>query len=484
MSATKPVNLPDLPDLDDRAPSGYARTLIAISSVAGIASAAGVANYAFESSSAAAALGTATFAAIAYLIAQGGSALLARSLGSGLQLGTLFAVAFALTLGQQLFGLGLEPLQAVGAVAVGALVAGASRRLASQLVAGSPRRVLLVGSGQVAGHVERAFASRRDLRVVGFVDEDSDVGCGGARFLGCLDEIEAIVGEHCVDTVVFAFSQARDSELVTAVERCRAAGVTVAVVPRMFQEFHQRYATRRVGGMPMLVADPRLHEAHRPAVSRLIDIAVSCTFALFALPVFLLIALLIKLESPGPIFYRARRVGVGGREFAMLKFRKMRNDAQGPKITLADDQRFTRVGRFLAASKLDELPQLWNVIRGEMTLVGPRPEDPSYVAEYPDQFREILSVRPGITGLSQIQYRDESSLLVGDDFEQLYRDDLLPRKIAFDRHYAARRNLALDLKIIAWTAVAIVAGAQVHRCPMTRQISFRRGGEQHEAPLA
>ena len=482
MSLTESVNLPDLPDLDDRGASAYPRALTAILSVVAVAAAVWVVSASVEHASMFLSVQTAGLAALAYLVAQGGSALVSRSLG-GLQLGALAAVAFALTLGDQLLGVGLGSVQAVGAVAAGALLAAGARSVTGRVMAASPRRVLLVGSGQVAGHVVEAFGSRRDLRVVGYVDEDAIVGAGRARFLGHLGDIEAIVGEHAIDTVVFAFSHARDSELVSAVERCRAAGVTVAVVPRMFQEFHQRYATRRVGGMPMLVAAPRLHEAHRPAISRVIDVAVSLTCGLFALPLFLVIALLIKLESPGPIFYRAGRVGVGGRHFAMLKFRKMRNDARGPKITVAGDQRFTRVGRFLAASKLDELPQLWNVIRGDMTLVGPRPEDPSYVAEYPDQFEEILSVRPGITGLSQIQYRDESSLLVGADFEQLYRDDLLPRKIAFDRHYAARRNLALDLKIIAWTAVAIVAGAQVHRCPMTRQISFRRGGE-HQAPLA
>jgi lipopolysaccharide/colanic/teichoic acid biosynthesis glycosyltransferase len=159
----------------------------------------------------------------------------------------------------------------------------------------------------------------------------------------------------------------------------------------------------------------------------------------------------------------------------MLKFRKMRSDASGPRITVAGDRRFSRVGRFLAASKLDELPQLWNVLRGEMTLVGPRPEDPHYVALYPSEYEKILSVRPGVTGLAQIQYRDEASLLLGDDYEELYSSRLLPAKITIDRYYADRRSLGLDLRIMCWTIVALVRGARVEHHPLTNAVHFRRG---------
>ena len=114
------------------------------------------------------------------------------------------------------------------------------------------------------------------------------------------------------------------------------------------------------------------------------------------------IAIAIVVDEPGPVLYRARRVGFHGREFDMYKFRKMRRDAAGPALTVAWDDRFTRIGRFLARSKMDELPQLLNVLRGEMALVGPRPEDASFVAAFPAEFEAITSVRPGITGLSQI----------------------------------------------------------------------------------
>jgi lipopolysaccharide/colanic/teichoic acid biosynthesis glycosyltransferase len=184
------------------------------------------------------------------------------------------------------------------------------------------------------------------------------------------------------------------------------------------------------------------------------------------------------------VFYRARRVGRDGREFDMIKFRKMRRDAAGARLTLVDDERFTRIGRVLAWTKLDELPQLVNVLRGEMALVGPRPEDPVYVAEYPKEFAEILRCRPGITGLSQIQYRDEAPLLVGDDFEDLYRNELLPKKIDLDRYYSIHRCLGLDVRILGWTVVAIVAGARVYRHELTTSLRFERAQTPAEAEQA
>jgi lipopolysaccharide/colanic/teichoic acid biosynthesis glycosyltransferase len=211
-------------------------------------------------------------------------------------------------------------------------------------------------------------------------------------------------------------------------------------------------------------------------VSRAVDIAVASVLLVLAAPLWLVVSLAIIVDEPGPVLYRARRVGHGGREFDMYKFRKMRRNAVGPRLTRADDARFSRVGRILARTKLDELPQLVNVLRGEMALVGPRPEDPSYVAAYPAEFATITRVRPGITGLSQIQYRDEAALLVGDDFETLYRNEVLPQKIDLDRYYASHRCLMLDLRILAWTAVAIVAGARVHRDELTHSVTFERVG--------
>ncbi|MGI9539513.1 MAG: sugar transferase [Miltoncostaeaceae bacterium] len=179
--------------------------------------------------------------------------------------------------------------------------------------------------------------------------------------------------------------------------------------------------------------------------------ALASLAALVALPLFVAVAIAIVVESRGPVFYRAHRVGQHGREFRMLKFRKMHSDAAGPRLTQGDDERFTRVGRFLAKSKLDELPQLVNVLTGEMALVGPRPEDPTYVALYPQAFEQILTVPPGITGPAQLDHIDESDELTGEDFEHHYCSVILPRKLETDCHYVENRSTQLDLRILFQT---------------------------------
>jgi lipopolysaccharide/colanic/teichoic acid biosynthesis glycosyltransferase len=208
-----------------------------------------------------------------------------------------------------------------------------------------------------------------------------------------------------------------------------------------------------------------------------LDLAVAALLLVLLLPVILACAVLIKAESRGPVFYRCRRVGRGGREFAMLKFRKMRVDAAGPPLTSAVDERFTRVGRLLAKTKLDELPQLWNVIRGEMSLVGPRPEDPSFVAMKPAEFAPVLAVKPGITGLSQLAFACESAVLDRDpdaDRVESYVERLLPQKLRLDALYASRRTVAFDLRILTWTAVAVVLRRDVAVNRETAELGIRR----------
>jgi len=167
---------------------------------------------------------------------------------------------------------------------------------------------------------------------------------------------------------------------------------------------------------------------------RLFDLLCAGLGLLILLPMLVLLALWIKLDSRGPIFFRQERVGRHGRPFLIHKFRSMQVDApaRGLQITVGADPRITRAGRFLRASKLDELPQLWDVLRGAMSLVGPRPEVPKYVALYPEELRRVvLSVRPGITDLASLEYRDESALLAAAaDPEREYVEVVLPAKLA------------------------------------------------------
>lgn len=177
-------------------------------------------------------------------------------------------------------------------------------------------------------------------------------------------------------------------------------------------------------------------------------------------PVFALIAWWIKRDSPGPVFYWGRRAARGGGEFRILKFRTMYERPQsysGPKVTAQDDPRITPVGKWLRDTKLNELPQLWNVLKGEMSLVGPRPEDPDIVAQWDESVRrEILSVRPGITSPASVMYRDEESLLSTGNVMDTYMNAILPSKMRLDQLYVRNRTFLMDIDVIFWTLLVLL----------------------------
>lgn len=175
-------------------------------------------------------------------------------------------------------------------------------------------------------------------------------------------------------------------------------------------------------------------------------------------PFLALVAIAVRLDSPGPVFYRAKRIGRHGEEFYLYKFRTMvaNADRQGPGITVANDRRVTRVGRILRRTKFDEFPQLFNVLRGDMSLVGPRPEDPRYVAYYTPEQREVFTVRPGITSLASVQFRNEEETLVGPDWERKYIELLMPAKLAIDLEYARKACLYQDIILIIKTILWLI----------------------------
>jgi lipopolysaccharide/colanic/teichoic acid biosynthesis glycosyltransferase len=195
-------------------------------------------------------------------------------------------------------------------------------------------------------------------------------------------------------------------------------------------------------------------------LKRAFDVVAAGVALMLLLPVLLLIAAAIRLDSPGPAIFRQVRVGRNGREFRILKFRSMRPPGSAPvsSITVAGDARITRVGRWVRNSKLDELPQLWNVLKGEMSLVGPRPEVPEYVSLYPEEVRrEVLSVRPGITDHAAIVFRDENELLArAKDPRQEYISSILPRKLALYQQYVRTRTFVGDIAIILRTCMAVL----------------------------
>jgi lipopolysaccharide/colanic/teichoic acid biosynthesis glycosyltransferase len=193
---------------------------------------------------------------------------------------------------------------------------------------------------------------------------------------------------------------------------------------------------------------------------RLFDLLLSSLGLLILGPAMLLIALAVKLDSPGPVFFRQERVGRYGKPFHIHKFRTMRHDAsgQGLQITVGADARITRIGHVLRGSKLDELPQLIDVWLGDMSLVGPRPEVPRYVAHYPAALRDkVLSVRPGITDIASIEYSDESAVLArAKDPEHTYIHEVMPHKLALAASYVDQASVWMDVKLIVRTIRVIV----------------------------
>jgi lipopolysaccharide/colanic/teichoic acid biosynthesis glycosyltransferase len=193
---------------------------------------------------------------------------------------------------------------------------------------------------------------------------------------------------------------------------------------------------------------------------RAFDVIVACTAMLATAPLWPVITLAIKLDSRGPAFYRSQRVGQGGTLFTILKFRSMAVTSGGPGITRAGDARITRVGRILRATKLDELPQLINVLRGDMSVVGPRPEDPRYVVQYTPRQREVLSFKPGITGAAAVAFRHEQELLEhAVDPETEYVNTIMPMKLDLELNYIDSWSLRNDLRLVAQTAASIVSRA-------------------------
>lgn len=202
--------------------------------------------------------------------------------------------------------------------------------------------------------------------------------------------------------------------------------------------------------------NPSLHPPFfgAEAASRLRDCAAAVCLLLLGAPVLLWTALAVKISSPGPVFYRQERVGRGGRLFQIWKFRTMAVSASaGPSVTAQDDPRITPLGRHLRSWKLDELPQLFNVLRGEMSLVGPRPQVPRFVDCFDPELRRIaLSVRPGMTGPAALYFRHEEFLLAGQaDREGFYVRHILPIKLQMDAEYVCRRSAAFDLQVLADT---------------------------------
>jgi exopolysaccharide biosynthesis polyprenyl glycosylphosphotransferase len=286
-------------------------------------------------------------------------------------------------------------------------------------------RAIVVGGGEIGRAIMRNVLAQPGLgyHIEGFVDDDPGKGAiGNFQLLGGTAQLPSLLRERAIDEVIITLPWHARDKIVQIIERAEEAGARVKIVPDLFQLSLSQIAVDAVGGIPLIGVKEASFSSGALAIKRVMDVLLSCVlFLIFLLPM-ALIALTIKLTSPGPIIYSQYRVGRGGKLFTAYKFRTMRvgadqekddllhlNEATGPLFKIRNDPRITAVGRFLRRTSLDELPQFWNVLHGDMSLVGPRPPLPTEVAQYKEWHKRRLDVSPGVTGLWQVSGRSELS---------------------------------------------------------------------------
>ncbi len=321
-------------------------------------------------------------------------------------------------------------------------------------------RVLVVGAGDIGRTVMRTVVAEPSLgyQIVGFLDDDpAKLEIGRFKLLGSLEQAEHVLGTERIDEAIITLPWMYQRKILAVVRACEARGVRARVVPDLFQLSLNQLDVEEVGGLPLIgVKEPSLSQPGRIA-KRALDILAALAILLVSSPVTLLAALLIRLDSPGPILFSQTRVGEKGKLFTVLKFRSMRvgaeaeqeqlrerNEATGPLFKIRNDPRQTRFGRLLRRTSVDEIPQFLNVLKGEMSVVGPRPGLPSEVARYQPWHRQRLEVKPGITGLWQVSGRSDLT------FDEM---------CLLDIYYIENWSLALDIQIMLRTIPRVLFGS-------------------------
>ena len=324
--------------------------------------------------------------------------------------------------------------------------------------------VLIVGSGQRAVAFARSLLARprrggKSVHLLGFLDPDPGHNGGesiAGRPLGLLADLPEVVAAHPVDEVLFVVPRRLLPQIEAALAYCDRIGLKTRVAVDLFSHAIARMTVEHVAGWPFISFNPPPHSKLQLGIKRAIDITLAAWVLLLTAPLFVLIALAIKLSSTGPLLFRQQRCTMSGRRFRMLKFRTMVpnaelikpllqtfNEVPGPVFKIRRDPRVTPLGRWLRKYSLDELPQLINVLLGDMSIVGARPPLPSEVQRYDQWQRRRLSMRTGITGLWQVRGRNAV------DFDEWMRLDL---------EYIDSWSLALDLKILLRTLPTVLRG--------------------------
>ncbi len=335
------------------------------------------------------------------------------------------------------------------------------------LIRSIQRRLLINGYGRrnaiIVGYNPKALEIHRTIKkykglgldVVAYVAVKSkNVGkkYEGAKVLNTVDNIEKVIKEKDAKEVILALEKHEDDIFMNVIAKCENQNVNLKIVPDLYEIISGQARTTQIYGFPLIDIMPQLMPAWEKKVKRFLDIVISFLILLITLPITIITAILIKLDSKGPVFFKQERTGLNGKNFYVYKFRSMVKDAEkksGPVWSQKNDPRVTRVGAFIRKVRIDEIPQMINVLKGEMSLVGPRPERPYFVEKLSKEFplyKRRLKVRPGVTGWAQVKHKYDETL------------DDVKTKLRFDLFYIENMSLRMDFKILFRTIFVVLFG--------------------------
>ena len=322
-------------------------------------------------------------------------------------------------------------------------------------------KVLIVGANESGERLVREIHAYAKLgyRVVGFIDDDgrkTGTTFAGYQILGTYSSIPDIVKRERIPALIVTHVSGSANEILKILNYCGDISITIYMVPSLTDVITGHLKTHQIFGIPLMV----LLQDHMPGwqaqIKRLMDLAVSSMVLVLGAPFWLLVAAAIRLNSPGPVIYKQVRVGRNGKNFTVLKFRSMYQDAEkrsGPTWATENDPRITPVGRVIRKTRLDEIPQFFNVLKGEMSLVGPRPERPYFVEQLKQEipwYVRRIKMKPGITGWAQVKHKYDASI---EDVKQ---------KVMYDLYYFENMSIVLDVKIILQTFLVVFTGKGAH----------------------
>jgi exopolysaccharide biosynthesis polyprenyl glycosylphosphotransferase len=319
------------------------------------------------------------------------------------------------------------------------------------------RNTIIVGYNAKAMEIQRTLKKFRGLGldVVGYVAvKDKNVGkkFDGIEVLDSVHNIEKVIRAVKAEEVIFALEKHEDDVLIEVLGKCEDEKVNLKIVPDLYDIISGQAKTMQIYGFPLIDIMPQLMPEWEKKVKRLMDILFSIITLIITSPILILVSILIKLESKGPIIFKQNRTGQDGKEFNVYKFRSMVQDAEklsGPVWSTKDDPRITRIGKFIRKVRIDEIPQMFNVLKGEMSFVGPRPERPYFVEKLSKEiplYKRRLKVRPGITGWAQVKHKYDETI---EDVQT---------KLRYDLFYIENMSLRMDFKIIFRTIFVVIFG--------------------------